>query len=272
MALIGNRSVLLKSPGRYFGGSTVSDNRSNFGTRGSVRCRYFGGFPATNATPTGYRPPYSWVMAIKNGEMSSTNAASVAINASGLAVGGITTTGTASLSIDFSPATAALIASGAGSAAFTLSCANALLTASIGGTGSANFTISATGQTGALASGTGTASMTITFAAAQPLPLNDASPIRTGAASFAITGSLIPYAKGIMSGSTVGGGALSESSIAAAVWANTTRTLTSGGGGGGGATAEEAAAAVRAELATELARIDVATSTRATAGDIFAAT
>lgn len=73
MALIGNRSVLLKSPGRYFGGSTVSDNRSNFGTPGSTRCRFFGGFPQTSATPTGYRPPYSWVLPIKPGELASIN-------------------------------------------------------------------------------------------------------------------------------------------------------------------------------------------------------
>ena len=50
MALIGNRSVLLKSPGRYFGGSTVSDNRSNFGTPGSSRGRFVGAFPQSAAT------------------------------------------------------------------------------------------------------------------------------------------------------------------------------------------------------------------------------
>ena len=73
MALLGNRSVLLKSPGRYFGGSTVSDNRSNFGTPGSTRGRFFDGFPQLNATPSGYRPPYSWVIAVKDGELASTN-------------------------------------------------------------------------------------------------------------------------------------------------------------------------------------------------------
>jgi hypothetical protein len=64
------------------------------------------------------------------------------------------------------------------------------------------------------------------------------------------------------------------------VWTAPTRTLTSGGGGGGGATAQEVweyatrtltagvptaaqnASAVRTELATELSRVDVATSTR----------
>jgi hypothetical protein len=79
--------------------------------------------------------------------------------------------------------------------------------------------------------------------------------------------------------------AIADSS-AAEVWTAPTRTLTSGGGGGGGGataqqvweyadrtltaaipTAAQNASAVRTELATELARVDVATSTRlATAG------
>lgn len=41
--------------------------------------------------------------------------------------------------------------------------------------------------------------------------------------------------------------------------------------GGSGPTAAEIAAAVRSELATEMARVDVAISTRATIADIFAA-
>lgn len=45
----------------------------------------------------------------------------------------------------------------------------------------------------------------------------------------------------------------------------------SGGGGSGGPTTAEIAAAVRAELAAELANVDVPVSTRATPGDIFAA-
>lgn len=51
----------------------------------------------------------------------------------------------------------------------------------------------------------------------------------------------------------------------------TTATV-AGSGGGAGPTAAEIAAQVRVELAVELARLDKAVSTRATAGDIFAAT
>ena len=101
MALLGNRSVLLKSPGRYFGGSTVSDNRSNFGTPGSTRGRFFGGFPQTSATPSGYRPPYSWVLPVKPGELASVNnltgGSSVALSMAAGVNGDATLTGAGSI-------------------------------------------------------------------------------------------------------------------------------------------------------------------------------
>ena len=46
----------------------------------------------------------------KAGGMSARYTAALAVDASGLAVGGITTTGTASFVIDFAPATGGLIA------------------------------------------------------------------------------------------------------------------------------------------------------------------
>ena len=101
MALLGNRSVLLKSPGRYFGGSTVSENRSNFGTPGSTRGRFFGGFPQTSATPSGYRPPYSWVLPVKPGELASVNnltgGSSVALSMAAGVNGDATLTGAGSI-------------------------------------------------------------------------------------------------------------------------------------------------------------------------------
>jgi hypothetical protein len=56
--------------------------------------------------------------------------------------------------------------------------------------------------------------------------------------------------------------------VAGAVWSAATRTLTSGGGG---ASASEVATAVRTELGTELARLDVATSTRLASANYSAA-
>jgi hypothetical protein len=74
--LIGNYSVLNKSPGRAFGGSTVSDSKGNWGKSGAARGRFYPADVATNpnykyGTPNGYRPPYSWVIAQKDGGMAS---------------------------------------------------------------------------------------------------------------------------------------------------------------------------------------------------------
>lgn len=73
--LLGNNSVLLKAPGRFFGGSTVSDARSNWGTSGSVRGRFvsvgLNQYSARAATPNGHLAPSAWVIAIKPGDMSA---------------------------------------------------------------------------------------------------------------------------------------------------------------------------------------------------------
>lgn len=178
MALLGNRSVLLKSPGRFFGGSTVSDNRSNFGTQGSTRGRYFGGFPQTNATPQGYRPPYSWIIAIKNGEMSSTNQAVMSVSPSANGAMGLPGTATAAFTIDFATATGGLISSG---------------------TGTASFAITSTATVLATRSGDGSAS----FAINTNTPLLGALGWVTATGAFSVSATMQSYARGYMSGSTV---------------------------------------------------------------------
>lgn len=74
--LLGNYSVLTKAPGRSFGGSTVSDCRGNWGKSGAARGRFFPKDVSTNpnykyGTPNGYRPPFSWVIAQKDGGLAS---------------------------------------------------------------------------------------------------------------------------------------------------------------------------------------------------------
>lgn len=73
LGLIGNTSVLNKSPIRNIGGTTLSCDRSNFNTPGQERNVYAGegGFANFNAIPNGYVPPYSWVIAVKPGGMAS---------------------------------------------------------------------------------------------------------------------------------------------------------------------------------------------------------
>lgn len=92
-----------------------------------------------------------------------------------------------------------------------------LLTASINGSGGATFSItpSATLRATADVSGDGAFYLSAT---ATVLPTNDASPLRTGLASFSFSGSLVPYAIGVMQGSTADSGTLTTDTIAAAVW------------------------------------------------------
>ncbi len=166
MALIGNRSVLLKSPGRYFGGSTVSDNRSNFGTPGSVRGRFAGGFSQLSATPRGYRPPYSWIIAIKPGELASANAISGAGTFAGPGTMGVNGQGALTGSGDITAAVGQLIVSAlaslTGSGGITDADLRGYLNAvaALAGAGQIGGALAALGWIAGDTSGSGTASST----------------------------------------------------------------------------------------------------------------
>lgn len=260
---------------------------------------------ALASVPSGARHPVAWVLAEKNGAMASRNTTVLSVGVTGLAVGGITTnaatgfslsatnsevlpldttsplrTGSATMAFLFADASGELIASGSGAADFSIAFANALLLASVNGGGAAEFTISLNTPTiGAIASGGGYASIVINPSNTSVLPSDDTSPLRTGAASMTFAGTLAPYAVGVMSGSTIDAGVLTSTSIAQAVWAALSAANNDIGTMGqklnsaasGGVDYGDLALAVRAELAAELARIDAAITTRATAGDIFAA-
>ena len=215
MALIGNRSVLHKSPMRYLNAG-VATFRSNFAQSGQLRSA---AYSALSAIPNGHLAPSAWFLPRSPGGMSSVGFMELTIATSGLAVGGITTTGTADLTITFADSAAQLIASGMGSASWSITTNTPLLTASIGGTGTASLSITPnTPILGAEASAEGTASLTITATSSGRFPLNDASPLRTGEATMTITGSLVPYAKGHMTGTTEESG-LTNAGIANSVWA-----------------------------------------------------
>lgn len=70
MALLGNRSVLHKSPGRFLSGTVASGDRNNFNKHGMCRNAYQE-YDDKEPTPSGYRPPYCWIMAQNDGGMAS---------------------------------------------------------------------------------------------------------------------------------------------------------------------------------------------------------
>ena len=77
MALLGNYSVILKTPATFIGGTQVSNARSAFNMEGQMLQMYYGeseggGLPFTSSLDTGTEPPYSWHLAEVGGELSST--------------------------------------------------------------------------------------------------------------------------------------------------------------------------------------------------------
>jgi len=72
MALLGNYSVISKSPGRFMSGTTVSGDRANFNKSSNARNIYSNTvINKKNAVPNGYLPPASWVIPQKAGGMAS---------------------------------------------------------------------------------------------------------------------------------------------------------------------------------------------------------
>ncbi len=114
------------------------------------------------------------------------------MDASGAILGGVNGEASATITFTVADATGGLITSGSGSASISFDVADALLTASIGGTGAASITFESSAQLGAEAS-------------------------IAGASAFSFSGTLTPYAIGIMEGTTEEAG-LTPSGIANAVW------------------------------------------------------
>lgn len=215
MALIGNRSVLHKSPGRFLSGTVASGDRDNFDKAGMMRSTYEN-WSDLSAIPSGHNAS-AWLLPKKRGGMSSHNVAGVTLTALGAGAMGVNIDGVASMTFS-ADAVGQLIASATGSASFSFDATGNLI-ATLGAQGSASFTIASAGTPGALAWAQGQATMQVTAA-------------------------LVSYARGFMQGSTANGGGLTPESIASGVWAaqaasNSTpgtmgAKVNDGGGGGGG--------------------------------------
>lgn len=75
MALLGNYTVLSKTPGRWQGGSSgLGKERSNWNKSGASRNRFISqsGFLGTSSTPIGYGPGYALVLAQSTGGLGAT--------------------------------------------------------------------------------------------------------------------------------------------------------------------------------------------------------
>ena len=190
MALVGNRSVLLKSPGRNLAGTIACTDRSNWSTMGQMRNA---DFSPLAGIPSGHLAGSSWKLPQKPGAMSSINFATLALDGSGSGALGFPIVGSAFLLIDFAAAAGQLISSGSGSAAMS---------------------INATGNVLALLNAAGTATLGITTTGAAT-----ALGYAAGSATYTVTASMTAYARGAMVGSTVDNSVLTIDAIAAGVLA-----------------------------------------------------
>ena len=245
MALLGNVSLLHKSPAKYTTGTVGFNDRANWNKPGMMRSRgdlTLSTFWKYDSIPSGMYAGTAFFVPQKAGSIRARE--SFSLDGTGRGVGGITTTGTAQLTIDFSVAqayplndsppartasanfsinfsnaTGQLISSGSGSALMQFTFSDALLTASIGGIGSANFIISTNSPLlGAIAQGMGSGSVQISTNTPIVYPLNDSSPLRTAQGSMNFSGTLAPYAVGSMQGTTIDNSVITSDTIASAVW------------------------------------------------------
>lgn len=162
--LIGAYSVLLKTPGRFFGGD-VAQMPAAWGTSGANRNRFVGwaGFDPYSATPVGYAPGYGWVPPIKSGGIASFNQiqGTGTVFSANLA-GGLGAEATLSGSGSISDANMSLIALAvaalSGSGAVSGAIAGALYaSATLAGTGDMDGALGALASVVASLSGTGAA-------------------------------------------------------------------------------------------------------------------
>lgn len=190
MALIGNRSVLHKSPTRFLAGTVASGDRDNFNKPGMLRGSQ-AAYGRLAAIPNGYGST-SWMMPVKAGSISSSNAAVMTVSQSASGAMGLPGDGTSSFTIDFATADGGLISSG---------------------TGTASFAITSTATVLATRSGDGSAS----FAINTNTPLLGALGWVTATGAFSVTTTLQSYARGYMTGTTVDNTTLTAAALIAAM-------------------------------------------------------
>lgn len=224
--LLGNYSVHNRNPLKFLGGSAASpevNHGPNFARGGRSRNRQC--LDQTTAgnllfsLPSGCYPPYTVLLPQKGGSLSSHRSADFGIAAAATGIHGLPGAGAASLSVSTNEPSGNLIVSGSGESSFSVTANPPLLTASINGAGSASVALAfASPILGAIASLTGAVTVVVTPSNPAMWPLDDASPLRTGAAAMGLTGTLERYALGHMAGSTVDSSDLTPDRIAGAVW------------------------------------------------------
>lgn len=192
MALLGNVSLLHKSPAKYTTGRVGFNDRANWNKPGMMRNR--GDLTVSllwkyDAVPSGFYAGRAFFPPQKAGRMTTRSVFSIDATASGAE--GLPGSASGSLAVDAS-AVGGLIAGGVANATITIS-ASASIAGLAAGRASGTIAVNAAAQIGATAWGVASSTMTV-------------------------TGSAIGYGLGYMQASTVDNSVLTATSISAAVW------------------------------------------------------
>lgn len=190
MALLRNGTVLNQYPIRQIGGGVASD--ISMSGRGEQRNIYSGITDKKSGIPNGHVAPSSWLLPLKPGGMSSVNYAVATVSASASGTMGFPLTASTSFVLQLDGA-GGLITSGTGTSSITFTITPSPLLASLSGVGTSSFTIDGTG----LADGHGYAD---------------------GITTLTVNGTVVSYAVGHMSGTTVDSSVLTVDTIAKGVW------------------------------------------------------
>lgn len=163
MALIGNYSVLNKTPGRSRSGSSVSDTRADYNKPSSERAK-FTVLSDFCAVPNGYLPPYSFVIPQYSGGMASytQSTSSISKNAANLA-GGRNLSGSSTIVITLTSAQLDQIVNAVGSSSISMTATIANLAAAAGISGSSSVSIAVnSAQLGAIISALASSTVAVT--------------------------------------------------------------------------------------------------------------
>lgn len=194
MALVGNRSVLHKSPGRFLAGTVASNQRSAFSLPGMMANRFQSLSRRDAAIPNGHLAPSAWSLPRTAGGLSARtfNDVTTTVNTLVLAAG---------RNID-------------GSTTLSWSVPAAQLQLVVSATGTATGTFSGSATLAGALSGSGATTVTFTV----PTPTLGAVINALASTAVAWSASGTPRATGTLAGNITPFTELSPQSLASAVW------------------------------------------------------
>ena len=237
MALLGNCSILHKSPAKFLTGTVGFNDRANWNKPGMMRSR--GDLTVStlwkyDAVPSGQMAGRAFLAPQKAGRIVTRSAFSVTGSAAG-----------------------ALGKPGAASTSFAIT-ANAVGGLIAGGVASCTITVSGSAAIAGLAAGSASGTISITGSA-----VVGATAWGVANGAFSVSGTAVAYGRGYAVASTVDNSTLTPASITSAVWSAVASDYNTAGSMGakvnsaasGGVDYASMADAVRTELQAELLRI-----------------